>query len=160
MDAIRDSDADLILICVLRKASQHPRYSHTLTPDAPLLFRYSALMFNAHAIHLDPHYTRHIEGHRNLLVHGPLSLTLMLTALRYHLLEKEPRRVIREIEYRNLVPLYAGEEMRVCGRKKNGEGEWEIWCEGRDGGYAVRGSVSTEDVGERKESGSWGGFVY
>ena len=47
---------------------------------------------------------------------------------------------VTEVEYRNLAPLYAGEEMRVCGREvEGGGGEYEVWVEGREGGYAVRG---------------------
>ncbi|KAK3044016.1 hypothetical protein LTS18_002396, partial [Coniosporium uncinatum] len=38
---------------------QHkPEFEHTFVPTPSLLFRYSALTLNAHAIHLDPHYCR------------------------------------------------------------------------------------------------------
>jgi hydroxyacyl-ACP dehydratase HTD2-like protein with hotdog domain len=131
------------------KPPQNPAFAHAIVPTPQLLFRYSALTFNAHSIHLDKEYCRTVEGHRNLLVHGPLSLTFMLTVLRHHLLRRN--RVIREIDYRNLAPLYAEEEMRVCGREKGGgSGEWEVWVEGRDRGVAVKGSVRTEEVEERE----------
>ncbi|MCJ1388300.1 hypothetical protein MMC18_001146 [Xylographa bjoerkii] len=139
---------------------QHePTFSHTLTPTAALLFRFSALTFNAHRIHLDKQYCQETEGHRNLLVHGPLSLVLMVEVLRRHLatLGMESRdgylvgenEKIDEIEYRNLAPLYAEEPMKVCGRAKS-KGEWEVWIEGRDGGYAVRGTVKTSNITERR----------
>lgn len=126
-----------------------PDFSHTLVPTAALLFRFSALTFNAHAIHLDKQYCRDFEGHRNLLVHGPLSLVLMLQFLDEHLRKaggKSGREEINSVEYRNLAPLYAEEEMKVCiKRKKKGEisGSWDVWIEGRDGGYAVKGTVRT-----------------
>ncbi|MCJ1227044.1 hypothetical protein MMC12_003699 [Toensbergia leucococca] len=134
------------------KPSYEPTFSHKLTPNAALLFRFSALTFNAHAIHLDKQYCQEVEGHRNLLVHGPLSLVLMVELLRRHLKEIAPKKGsvnrgsekhITEIEYRNLAPLYAEEEMKVCGRRK-GENQWEVWIEGRDGGYAVKGLASTK----------------
>ncbi|KAI9661636.1 MAG: hypothetical protein M1821_008874 [Bathelium mastoideum] len=50
---------------------------------------------------------------------------------------------IKEIEYRNLAPLYATEEMKVCGREieENGKSErkFEVWVEGAEGGMSVRG---------------------
>ena len=134
------------------KPPHEPTFSHVLTPTAALLFRFSALTFNAHRIHLDKQYCREIEGHRNLLVHGPLSLVLMVEVLQRHLstlgvIEHNGRPVcatetITEIEYRNLAPLYAEEEMRVCGRARE-DGVWDVWIEGRDGGYAVKGTAKT-----------------
>ncbi|RMZ76023.1 hypothetical protein DV738_g5147, partial [Chaetothyriales sp. CBS 135597] len=44
-----------------------------VTPDAALLFRFSALTLNAHAIHLDRQYTRQAYGLPDLVVHGPLT---------------------------------------------------------------------------------------
>ena len=130
------------------KASQRPDFSHTLTPTPAMLFRFSALTFNAHAIHLDKHFCREIEGHRNLLVHGPLTLVLMVEALRRQLSRSVSQRhdtrtssnTIQSLEYRNLAPLYAEEPLTICGRKKDHE-QWEVWVEGKEGGLAVRGLV-------------------
>ena len=132
------------------KPSEAPDFSHILIPSAALLFRFSALTFNAHAIHLDKDYCREIEGHRNLLVHGPLTVILMVELLRRHLenglvrserlSDVVPR--IRSIEYRNLAPLYAEEEMKICGKKKKDD-EYAMWIEGKEGGLAVRGAVRT-----------------
>ncbi|MCJ1351150.1 MAG: hypothetical protein MMC33_001132 [Icmadophila ericetorum] len=127
------------------KPSHEPTYSHEIIPSPTLLFRFSALTFNAHRIHLDKQYCFDIEGHRNLLVHGPLSLILILEVLQHHLTYEEGYRnackAIKEIEYRNLAPLYAEEMMRICGRK-NGEGKYEVWIEGKYGGLAVKGVVT------------------
>ncbi|TAQ90431.1 3-hydroxyacyl-[acyl-carrier-protein] dehydratase [Chlorociboria aeruginascens] len=110
-----------------------------MTPTPSLLFRFSALTFNAHAIHLQPQYCREVEGHRDLLVHGPLSLVLMLSVLRAQL---EPGEMVSQFDYRNLAPLYVNEEMRICVRKeRNGTGRYEVWIEGKEGGYAVKGSA-------------------
>ena len=49
-----------------------------ITPDARLLFRYSALTFNTHRIHYDLLYARDIERYRGLVVHGPLIASLLL----------------------------------------------------------------------------------
>lgn len=137
------------------KPHHQPDISHTLVPTAALLFRFSALTFNAHAIHLDKGYCREAESHRNLLVHGPLSLILMIELLRGHLANSDlikngtnrtgkisEKEHIQSIEYRNIAPLYAEEEMKVCARKTK-TGEWELWIEGVDGRLAVRAIART-----------------
>jgi 3-methylfumaryl-CoA hydratase len=45
-------------------------------PDERLLFAYSSLTGNAHRIHYDAPYAREVEGHQDLLVHGPLTALL------------------------------------------------------------------------------------
>ena len=134
------------------KPEQSPDFFHHLVPTPALLFRFSALTFNAHAIHLDKQYCRDVEGHRNLLVHGPLSLVLMLQFLSRCLVQESnarsngKREHIRSIQYRNLAPLYAEEDMRICLKRKGQDdmnGDWDVWIEGRDGGYAVKGTVKT-----------------
>ncbi|KAF2720525.1 hypothetical protein K431DRAFT_339286 [Polychaeton citri CBS 116435] len=122
---------------------QHkPDWEHTIVPDAKLLFRFSALTFNAHAIHLDPAYCREVEGHKDLLFHGPLSFVFMVTLLQQKLGE-QGNDVVRSVEYRNLAPLYCNEPVKFCGRKVDDQ-KWEIWTETPQGGIAVKGSATTE----------------
>lgn len=140
------------------KPTQAPDFSHTMVPTRELLFRFSALTLNAHAIHLDKQFCCEVEGHRNLLVHGPLTVVLMIEVLHTYLKALTGRGrfsigglldTIRSVDYKNLVPLYAEEEMKICVRRKgveNGQPRiviWDVWIEGQDGGYAVRGTVRT-----------------
>lgn len=124
------------------KPEHKPDYTHTILPDPKLLFRFSALTFNAHAIHLDPEYSRDIEGHRNLLFHGPMSFTFLVTLLQQKLAQ-EGNEVIKSVEYRNVAPLYCNEEVKFAGKKLD-NGKWEIWAETPEGGIAVKGKVVTE----------------
>lgn len=126
-----------------------------LTPTQALLFRFSALTFNAHGIHLDRQYCREVEGRRNLLVHGPLSLVFMLSVLRGQMGKND---VVLKFDYRNLAPLYCEEEMNVCVREDKGFGDeqkrkFDVWIEGLGGGYAVKGSA----VVMRGKEGEGGG---
>ncbi|KAK3900849.1 hypothetical protein C8A05DRAFT_35490, partial [Staphylotrichum tortipilum] len=169
------------------KAAATPEFTFTLRPDATLLFHFSALTYNAHAIHLDPDYARNIEGYKERLVHGPLTLTLSLAALRACLAKLQPAQgnvtvqqrtpYVKSFTYRNLAPLYAGEELTVClRRRKKQEAEdnstplhmggqtgaseggdsktsgdelaWDVWIEGLDGGLAVKGRAVTTGVGQ------------
>lgn len=52
-------------------------HSRTLVPDERLLFRYSAITFNTHRIHYDIAYAMGQEGFPGLVVHGPLTATLL-----------------------------------------------------------------------------------
>jgi 3-methylfumaryl-CoA hydratase len=53
-----------------------------VTPDPRVLFRFSALTFNAHRIHYDRDYAEREEGYPGLVVHGPLTAMLLLHAAR------------------------------------------------------------------------------
>lgn len=56
---------------------------------------------------------------------------------------------VDHFEYRNLAPLFVGEDLTVCGKptksgeqgRGEGEGTWDVWIEGPDGGLAVRGTA-------------------
>ena len=142
-----------------------PDFSHTIIPTRDLLFRFSALTFNAHTIHLDKAYCREVEGHRNLLVQGNLMVVLVVEVLRSYLKtrvrghglasssegpSKEPERIL-SLEYRNLRPLYVDEEMKICVRRMTTKNStwitrWEVWIEGTDGGYSFRGRARTSNA--------------
>jgi 3-methylfumaryl-CoA hydratase len=47
-----------------------------------VLFRFSALTYNAHRIHYDRDYCRDVEGYPGLLTHGPLQAVAMAEAAR------------------------------------------------------------------------------
>lgn len=70
--------------------------------DPVMLFRYSALTFNSHRIHYDRPYTMAEEGYPGLVVHGPLTATLLLDLCR----RESPREKIAEFRFRALVPLF------------------------------------------------------
>jgi hydroxyacyl-ACP dehydratase HTD2-like protein with hotdog domain len=56
---------------------------HALRGTLPtLLFRFSALTYNAHRIHYDRDYARDAEGYPGLLTHGPLQALAMAEAIR------------------------------------------------------------------------------
>lgn len=50
----------------------------------PLLFRYSALTFNAHRIHYDLPYAQQVEHYPGLVIHGPLQATLLMQSACAH----------------------------------------------------------------------------
>ncbi|THF60539.1 FAS1-like dehydratase domain-containing protein [Pseudothauera rhizosphaerae] len=97
-------------------------------PDPVLLFRYSALTFNGHRIHYDHPYVTREEGYPGLVVHGPLTATLLLGAFR----AAHPDKVVRRFAFRAVGPLFDTTDFDVCGRL-SGPGAAELWtdCDGR-----------------------------
>jgi 3-methylfumaryl-CoA hydratase len=59
-------------------------WRRTITPDPILLFRFSALTFNSHRIHYDRRWAMEVEGYPGLVVHGPLTQTLLIDFARDH----------------------------------------------------------------------------
>jgi 3-methylfumaryl-CoA hydratase len=92
-----------------------------MTADPVLLFRFSALTYNAHRIHYDEAYATGVEGHGGLVVHGPLLAVLCLEL---------PRRAglkVSELSFRARRPVYAGQPFVVAG---SAEGELSIEAPG------------------------------
>ena len=89
------------------------------------LFRFSALTFNAHKIHYNKEWCREVEGHRDLVVHGPLNLINMVNFWRD---VRGGGAVPRKITYRATSPLYAGEKYRVVmDEEKDGVTDMKIF---------------------------------
>ncbi|HET8716926.1 MAG TPA: hypothetical protein VFM50_04175 [Nocardioidaceae bacterium] len=77
-----------------------------LHPDERQLFCFSALTYNAHRIHYDRDYTRQVEGHRDLLVHGPLLVIGAIEAARR--IRPEASAPITSVDYRLVAPSHPG----------------------------------------------------
>ncbi|KAJ4324153.1 hypothetical protein N0V84_003986 [Fusarium piperis] len=124
-----------------------PSHSISVTPSATHLFHFSALSFNAHSIHIDPVYAQEVDGHRALLVHGPLTLALMLRVLNDHI---GPALSVSKFSYRNYAPLYVDEQMTIhlrnVSREDAAEQRWDVWIEGPEGGMAVKGNAHVAPV--------------
>lgn len=105
------------------------------TADPRLLFRFSALTFNAHRIHYDRGYARDKEGYPGLVVHGPL--TAMLLA---DLVQRNDARRMTRFSFRGAAPLFDLAPFRLRGRLGGDEVELEA-C-GPDGRTALSASAA------------------
>ena len=82
------------------------------------LFRFSALTFNGHKIHYNREWCRDVEGHRDLVVHGPLNLINMVNLWRD---VKGGTATPKKVTYRATTPVYAGEKYRVLLDEEKGK---------------------------------------
>jgi 3-methylfumaryl-CoA hydratase len=104
-------------------------WHRTLIPDETLLFRYSALTFNAHRIHYDTPYVTQTEGYPGLVVHGPLIATLLMDLLRREL----PHATVREFSFKALRPCFAGRALHLCGHASGDGKSIELWSKDHEG---------------------------
>jgi 3-methylfumaryl-CoA hydratase len=112
-------------------AAERPDWSVPIPLDPALVFRYSALTFNAHRIHYDLTYTREIEGYPALVMNGGLTALLLVEAARPHL-----PCPIAHFSARAESPLFIGTRATFNGRL-TGEAA-SLWASGPDGGLAYR----------------------
>jgi len=108
------------------------QWSQPFAPDPVLLFRYSALTFNGHRIHYDQDYARQVEGYPDLVVHGPLTATL----LQRFAVDRGGGRALARFEFRGVSPLFVSRAFRLEGREAD-DGSLELWARGPDGELAV-----------------------
>ena len=87
-------------------------WERVIRPDDLLLFRYSALTFNAHRIHYDRRYATEVGGYPGLVVHGPLIATLLLDLLRRNL----PDARVERFSFRAVSPLFDTAPFVLCGK--------------------------------------------
>lgn len=101
------------------------------TPDPVLLFRFSAITFNAHRIHYDQNYAENTEGYPGLLVQGRLLALLLLELCR----ASQPDAELREFSYRAVRPVFAGAPFTLAGAPA--EDGANLWVAGPDGTLAM-----------------------
>ncbi|SIT13232.1 3-methylfumaryl-CoA hydratase [Roseivivax lentus] len=94
-------------------APDDAEFRQVITPDPVLLFRYSALIFYGHRIHYDADYARDVEGYPGLVVHGPLTATLLVQLGLKHM---DGRR-LTAFDIRAMAPLFDTAPFTLEGRR-------------------------------------------
>lgn len=98
--------------------AEHTRTYH---PNEAMLFRYSALIFNAHRIHFDRPYACEAEGYPGLVVHGQLVATCLAD-----LAVREWGRPLATFNFRAQAPLFDGMAFSVSGAER--KGGLDLWA--------------------------------
>jgi 3-methylfumaryl-CoA hydratase len=120
-----------------RPLPEEPVLCDSLDISEALLFRYSALTFNAHRIHYDLAYTQKVEHYPGLVVHGPLQATLLMQAAIRH-----KGRAPAEFHYRGVHPVFAG-PMEIAATEEDGA---LTLCTGQDGHQGMQASAIWEET--------------
>ena len=114
-------------------------WTRTIHPGSVLLFRYSALTMNSHKIHYDKDYVRDVEGYPGLLVHGPLTMTLMLDLFR----RENFGATMTSLDLRAVSPIYDTMDFSVHGAPGD-DGTCKLWAMTGDGALAMTADVTYE----------------
>jgi 3-methylfumaryl-CoA hydratase len=117
-------------------APRDAAWSRTIRPDDVLLVRYSAVTFNGHRIHFDRRHATEVEGYPGLVVHGPLTATLMMDLLRRHL----PNSRVDRFEFRAIRPLFDTEPFIVAGAADGPT--IRLWAADSAGWLAMQGTAT------------------
>ncbi|MCI0142620.1 MaoC family dehydratase N-terminal domain-containing protein [Arthrobacter bambusae] len=112
-------------------------WSRVKRVDEVTLFRYSALTFNSHRIHYDLPYATEIEGYPGLVVHGPLSATLMMDSF----LTEHPGSRLTKFEFSTRSPVFVNEHVHIVGRAA-ADGTEELAVIASGGQAAVTARIS------------------
>ena len=118
-------------------------WTRTVTPDPRLLFRFSALTFNAHRIHYDRPYAMAEEGYPGLVVHGPLTAVLLMELVRHH-----AGGPVAGYSFRGRAPLFDLAPFRLVGKPGTGPGDRAqiaLEAQGPDGKTAM---TATAELGQ------------
>lgn len=105
-----------------------------ITPSSALLFRYSALTYNSHRIHYDHDFCRDEEGYPGLLVHGPLTATLLAD------LAQSMIGPLASFNFRATAPIFATQPFTI-NAKRTDQG-LTVWAETGEGGLAMLADVT------------------
>lgn len=105
------------------KADEDHDFVRTVTPNPILLFRYSALTFNAHRIHYDRVYAKDVESYPGLVVHGPLLATFLLELFN----DNYPDATLSGFSFKAIKPVFDIESFQVCGTKPDNTGSAKLW---------------------------------
>lgn len=109
-----------------------------VTPDAVLLFRFSALTFNSHRIHYDRAWAMDVEGYPGLVVHGPLASTLLIDFAR----DNNPGRTFLTYTTQARAPLFDTAPFELRGRPTADGKGCEIWTVTPEGTVAMSAQVA------------------
>ena len=104
--------------------------------DEALLFRFSALTFNTHRIHYDAPWAKDVEGYPELVVHGPLSSTLLINFVR----DMNPGKTIKSYRMRARAPLFANTPITLVGKPT--EAGCDCWSLTPEGTIAMQVNVT------------------
>jgi 3-methylfumaryl-CoA hydratase len=113
-------------------------WTRQIQPDALLLFRFSALTFNGHRIHYDRPYATGAEGYPGLVVHSPLTATLLLDLLRRHL----PHAELSHFSFRAVKPLFDTAPFLIRGGRGEDSKTVHLWAQHQDGALAMAATAT------------------
>jgi 3-methylfumaryl-CoA hydratase len=118
------------------KPAEKGAWSKVWSPDAVMLFRFSALTFNSHRIHYDAPYARDVAQYPDLVVHGPLAAMAMAELVR-----SNEARPLRRFRFSALRPLFAHRPFTTHAAEGDAN-SLSVWIADHEGALAMSAEAS------------------
>lgn len=119
-------------------APDNAAWERTIEVSESMLFRFSAVTFNAHRIHYDYPYATGVEGYPGLVVHGPLTATWLLELAR----NNNPGRTVSSFQMQAKAPLFANQPLKLLGRPSEDHNRCDLWAVNAHGDVAMDAAVT------------------
>jgi 3-methylfumaryl-CoA hydratase len=141
---VAEEEQDIVFLAMPEKFEPPPgqplpaslEWTQAQAIDPVMLFRFSALTFNAHRIHYDIRYAQEAEKYPGLVVHGPLQALLLFDAA----LKRYPGRKIASYAFRSLRPLFDFDRITLSGRAT--ESGLELFTANGDGHIGMQATLA------------------
>ena len=144
---VMEEEQDIVYLAMPSKFSLPPAqplpacdWSEPRAVDPVLLFRFSALTFNAHRIHYDRAYAMDVEKYPGLIVHGPLQAIMLYDAARRHAPGRRPAR----FDFRGVRPLFDFDEVSLNGAARE-DGGTDLYVATADGATTMQAKMVWAD---------------
>jgi len=121
------------------EALPEPTDREVFAPDPVMLFRYSAITFNAHRIHYDVPYTRDQEGYPGLVVNGGLTALRLGEHAKRHL----PGGRLGRLSLRNVRPFFAHQRGELRSLRAP-DGSLSVWALDERGRVVAQGDAAAD----------------
>ncbi|MBG6215579.1 hydroxyacyl-ACP dehydratase HTD2-like protein with hotdog domain [Arthrobacter sp. CAN_A6] len=107
--------------------TEEPVTGTATQPTSTMLFRFSALTGNSHRIYYDADYACQREGYRDLVIHGPLQILLMIHTGKEH----HPGKQLTSAQYRLNKPAFLGDDLTIDTKAGNNTVDMELFAASR-----------------------------
>ena len=136
--AARADDPVIAATPAIASDTSLPLWQRDWSPDAVMLFRYSALTFNGHRIHYDRSYVTQEEGYPGLIVHGPLIATLLVDLVRRQVLGAR----VASFQFRAVRPTFDLHPFRLNGRPSPDGQSIDLWACDHEGWLTMQATAT------------------
>ena len=110
------------------------KWQQTIEPNAPLLFRFSAIRFNSHRIHYDRDYVTKVEKLPGLVVQSSLISQLLIEMCR----REVPSKRLTNFDFQNLRSVYdTGGKFTIAGAPSGDGNSATLWALDGEGKLAM-----------------------
>jgi 3-methylfumaryl-CoA hydratase len=125
------------------------QWSWDLPIDPTLLFRFSALTYNAHRIHYDRRYATEVEGYPGLVVHGPLQAVALAELCR-----RRSDRPLGTFRFRAVSPAFDDGPVHLHGTPDPDSGSVALTASDDHGTATMQATATLTGVGPAGSGGT------